>query len=64
MLQSRVFFEYAGHTALTVIGPATGKYYRFNRPGSRLEVDLRDRRSLASVPQLRQLGPGDFQTAR
>ena len=63
-LQSRVFFEYVGHTGMTVIGPATGKQYRFDRPGSRIEVDLRDRRSLEAVPQLRQLGLGDFRTAR
>lgn len=50
----RVFFEYLGNTGMTVVGPATGKRYRFDRPGARLEVDLRDRRSLATVPNLRQ----------
>jgi hypothetical protein len=56
--QSRVFFEYVGRTGLTVIGPATGRRYRFERPGARLEVDLKDRRSLAGVPHLRQVVPG------
>jgi hypothetical protein len=41
-----------------VIGPATGRRYRFDRPGARLEVDLKDRRSLAGVPHLRQVVPG------
>ena len=63
-LQSRVFFEYVGQTALTVVGRATGKQYRFERRGARLEVDLRDRLSMTAVPHLRQLAPGDFRTAR
>jgi hypothetical protein len=56
--QSRVFFEYTGRSGLMVIGPATGRRYRFDRPGARLEVDLKDRRSLAAVPNLRQVVPG------
>ena len=48
-------FEYVGRTALTVVGPATGIRYHFDRPGARLMVDLRDRRSLATVPHLRQV---------
>jgi hypothetical protein len=56
--QSRVFFEYVGRSGLTVVGPATGRRYRFDRPGARLEVDLKDRRSLAGVPHLRQVVPG------
>lgn len=56
--QSRVFFEYLGRTALTVVGPVSGRRYRFDRPGARLEVDLKDRRSLAALPLLRQMAPG------
>jgi hypothetical protein len=56
--QSRVFFEYVGRSGLMVVGPATGRRYRFDRPGARLEVDLKDRRSLAGVPHLRQVVPG------
>ncbi len=63
-LQSRVFFEYTGRTGMTVIGRATGKQYRFDRPGARMEVDLRDRSAMAAVPNLRQLSQGDFRTAR
>jgi len=50
-------FEYVGRTGLTVRGPVTGRQYRFDRPGSRVEVDPRDRPSVAAVPMLRRLGP-------
>lgn len=50
----RVIFEYVGDTGMTVVGPVTGKRYRFDRPGARVEVDLRDRRPLTAVPRLRQ----------
>jgi len=53
-----VFFEYMGKTGMTVTGPVTGRRYRFEGSGARVEVDLRDRRSLAAVPQLRQWLPG------
>jgi hypothetical protein len=55
---SRVFFEYVGRTGLTVVGSGSGRRYRFDRPGARLEVDLKDRASLAGVPHLRQVVPG------
>jgi hypothetical protein len=48
-------FEYVGRTGLTIIGPGTRTSYRFDRPGSRVMVDARDRASLASVPVLRQV---------
>jgi hypothetical protein len=38
-----------------VVGPATGRTYRFAAPGARLEVDLRDRPGLATVPKLREV---------
>jgi hypothetical protein len=56
--QRRLLFEYAGSTALTVIGPVTGKRYRFAGPGARVEVDRHDRRSLAALSQLRQVLTG------
>lgn len=52
---SMVYFEYIGKTGLTVLGPITGKHYRFDRPGARVAVDPRDRPSLAAVPRLRQV---------
>ncbi len=48
-------FEYVGRTGLTVRGRATGRQYRFDRPGSRVQVDPRDRSSVAAVPFLRQV---------
>jgi len=50
-----VYFEYLGNTGLTVVGPITGKRYRFDGHGARAAVDLRDRLSLAAVPKLRQV---------
>ncbi|TMJ00028.1 MAG: hypothetical protein E6G97_20800 [Alphaproteobacteria bacterium] len=52
---SHAFFEYIGPTALTVIGRATGKRYRFDRPGARVAVELPDHPSVSGVPQLRQI---------
>jgi hypothetical protein len=51
------YFEYVGTTGMTVQGPVSGRRYRFERPGSRLVVDARDRPSLAAIPDLRQV-PG------
>ncbi len=48
-------FEYTGGTGMTVIGPATGKRYRFDRPGARVFVDLHDRSGLVSTPHLREV---------
>ena len=52
---SHVFFEYFGQTALTAIGRATGKQYRFDRPGARAAVEPADEPSLRGVPNLRQV---------
>jgi hypothetical protein len=48
-------FEYRGQTALTAVGPVTGRSYRFPAPGARVAVDLRDRPGLATVPNLREV---------
>jgi hypothetical protein len=50
-----VVFEYTGRTGLTIIGPGSRTSYRFDRPGARMLVDVRDRASLAGVPVLRQV---------
>jgi len=56
--QTSVFFEYVGHTGLTVVGPVSGRRYRFDAPGSRQPVDPADKPSLAAVQLLRQVaGP-------
>lgn len=49
-------FEYTGRTGLTVTGPVTGRTYRFDRPGAVVEVDPRDRPSIAAIPVLRLSG--------
>jgi hypothetical protein len=53
---SRVFFEYIGPTAMTVIGRASGRRYTFERPGARVAIDPIDQPSLSSVPNLRAVG--------
>jgi len=50
-------FEYVGRTRLVVAGPVTGRQYRFDRPGFRLDVDPRDSASVAMIPVLRRVGP-------
>ena len=50
-----IAFEYTGQTALTVVGPMSGRRYRFESPGARIVVDPRDRPSLTRVPKLRQV---------
>ena len=49
---ARIYFQYTGATSLRVDGPISGRRYLFAGPGARLEVDPRDRRSLAAVPKL------------
>lgn len=44
---------YTGTTVLTVLGPRTGRVYRFAEPGARLDVDPRDWSALARLPNLR-----------
>jgi hypothetical protein len=52
---SFAYFEYTGKTALTVVGPVTGKRYRFGAPGAVAVVDQMDRIALSAVPNLRQV---------
>lgn len=52
---SSVLFEYTGATGLSIVGPVSRTGYRFDRPGARVIIDSRDQRSLAAVPQLRQV---------
>jgi hypothetical protein len=47
-------FQYIGKTALTAMGPVSGRQYRFSYPGAIVEVDPRDREALSTVPNLRQ----------
>ncbi len=49
------YFEYVGTTAITAVGAATGRQYRFPTPGVPVAADIRDRVSLAKVPNLREV---------
>lgn len=51
----KVVFEYSGRPPIVVVGPVSGARYRFDGAGARVEVDPRDRRSLAVTPRLRQV---------
>ncbi len=50
----RVSFQYTGPTTMVAIGAVSGRRYLFHGPGACVEVDPRDRRSLAGIPRLRQ----------
>lgn len=50
-----VRFAYLGASALSVIGGATGRLYRFDGRGSRLAIDRRDAPGLVAVPKLRRV---------
>jgi hypothetical protein len=51
-----ILFQYLGSTALRVRGPASGRNYAFDRPRAILAVDPADRRGLAALPKLKQVG--------
>lgn len=51
----RVVFEYLGSSVFSVLSPITGRRYRFEGPGARIEVAARDRPYLAGLAQLRQV---------
>jgi len=52
------YFQYMGHSSLTVRGPKTGRTYRFYGRGAVLATDPRDRSGLSGIPDLRQVvGP-------
>jgi hypothetical protein len=51
----KVVLEYSGRAPLIVTGPVSGRRYRFEGPGARQDIDPRDRRSLTTLPHLRQL---------
>jgi len=48
-------FEYAGRTAITVIGNITGKKYRFSYPGDKQNIDHRDVKGMQSIPGLKKI---------
>jgi hypothetical protein len=50
-----IAFEYTGATGLSLRGPITGRGYRFNGPGARVDVDARDAAWIGGVPNLRRV---------
>lgn len=50
---SVVMFELVGRGPATVVGPVSGRRYRFVGPGDRVRVDPRDRPALAARGDLR-----------
>jgi hypothetical protein len=50
--QQTVSFVYGGKTGMTVVGPVSGRVYRFDRPGAQVSVDPRDKFLLATIPNL------------
>lgn len=51
--RTSVLFQYIGKTGLTVIGPRSGRQYRFMGRNTVLSVDPMDRRALMNVPKLK-----------
>ncbi len=49
-----IVVEYIGATALSVIGPATGRGYHFAQRGGRLDVSVRDAPGLLAIAALRR----------
>jgi hypothetical protein len=49
------WFEYIGKTALTVIGPGTGNYYRYYSPGEVQMIHADDVAGMMNVGVLRML---------
>jgi hypothetical protein len=48
-------YEYTGATGMTVTGSGSGLRYRFNQPGSKVQIDTRDIASMAGLPNLRRV---------
>ena len=50
----KIFFQYTGNTALTVIGNITGRRYRFAKTGDVQPIDFRDVQGLKNIAALRK----------
>jgi hypothetical protein len=50
-----VMYEYTGPTAMTVAGPMSGTRYRFDSPGAKVEIDMRDAPFMGALPNLQRL---------
>jgi hypothetical protein len=56
-VRKTVSFVYEGPTRLNAQGPITRRIYRFEHPGSVVDVDVRDAASMAAIPNLRRPRP-------
>lgn len=52
-----IYFQYLGTAGITVIGPVTGRAYRFPARGATAATDPRDASSLTVVPYLVRVPP-------
>lgn len=48
-------FQYVGRTSLMVVGPLTGRKYRFAETGAVVSIDNRDAPSMLAVPGLKRV---------
>jgi hypothetical protein len=51
------YFRCTGQSTVTVVGPVSGKMYRFPSSGQIVAVDARDTMSLSRVPYLQNVRP-------
>lgn len=58
------YFKYVGKTALTTVGPITGRRYHFATPGAVVEVDGYDAPGMAGVPNLRRTKAATVETTK
>ena len=50
-----VYFRYVGNQAITVVGSATGRTYKFSGAGATVAADPQDAPFIASVPLMVQV---------
>ena len=50
-----VYFRYVGKQAITIVGSATGRTYRFSGAGATVAADPKDAPVIASVPLMEQV---------
>lgn len=53
----KAYFRCTGPSAITAIGAASGKAYRFPSSGLAVAIDIRDAASLSRVPHLQAVRP-------
>jgi hypothetical protein len=51
------YFRCTGQSTVTIVGPVSGKMYRFPSSGQIVAVDARDAMSLSRVPHIQTVRP-------